>query len=163
MSTRGDLALRPFTVDAAEIVSSWATTPDEVAFWCSMTEAPVPPDVIAGWSRQSDVRSYLLCDADGPVAYGELWIDDEEREVELARIIVDPRQRGRHLGRTLTQRLADQAHRLHPTVFLRVRPANDAALACYNAAGFTRVDPDTEREWNHGQPTPYVWMIRKHA
>ena len=152
------VAFQAFTAEAAAVVSTWAATPDEVVSWCSRTEAPVPPDVIAGWSGQPGVRAYLLLDAGRPVAYGELWIDDEEEEVELARLVVDPERRGQHLGRALARRLTREARRAYPTVFLRLVPGNAAALRCYSGAGFARVDPVTERAWNENQPTPYVWM-----
>jgi ribosomal protein S18 acetylase RimI-like enzyme len=150
--------LEPSTVDVAGLVSSWAPTREEVRAWCSRDEAPVPPEVVAGWAEQPDVQAYLLVSDGEPVGYGELWVDDEEREVELARIIVDPARRGHGLGRELARLLADAAAPLYPDVFLRVAPGNEAALACYRAAGFTRLDPDTEAEWNQGQPTPYLWM-----
>jgi ribosomal protein S18 acetylase RimI-like enzyme len=118
----------------------------------------VPPGVIVRWSEQPDVRSYLLVEGGQPVAYGELWIDDDEAEVELARIVVDPRRRGQHLGRALARLLAEEAAGSYPDVFLRLVPGNTAALRSYSAAGFTRVDPEVERDWNRGQPVAYLWM-----
>jgi ribosomal protein S18 acetylase RimI-like enzyme len=159
--TRTEPTLLPFSTDAAGQVAAWATTPAEVTAWCSRTEAPVPAEIVAGWSQQPDVRAYLLLADDAPVGYGELWIDDDEAEVELAHLIVAPGLRGRHLGRALARLLAAEAHRAHPTVFLRLHPGNDAALACYRAAGFTRLDPDTERDWNQAQPTSYLWLAHR--
>jgi ribosomal-protein-alanine N-acetyltransferase len=151
----------PFAPDRAVVVSAWATTDAEVRAWCSRPAAPVPPGVIVGWSAPSDVRAYLMVDADAtPLAYGELWIDDEEREVELARIIVDPAHRGRGLGRRFVTELAALARQIHPTTIMRVQPGNDAAVACYRGAGFHRLAPETERDWNQGQPTAYLWMVR---
>ncbi len=150
--------LRAFTADDAALVSTWATDPDEVAAWCSRADAPVPLDVIVGWSREPDVRSWMLV-ADGtPVGYGEIWVDDEEKEVELARLIVAPQARRRGWGRELTRLLVAEARRTYPDVFLRVVPDNTAAIDCYRAAGFTRLDPATEEQWNREQPRPYVWM-----
>lgn len=152
----------PFTAGAATVVSSWAATADEVTAWCSRPEAPVPPDVIIGWSTPSDVHAYLMAGTDAtPVAYGELWIDDDEHEVELARIIVDPAHRGRGTGRRLVTDLTAIARTFHPSVIMRVRPGNDAAVACYRAAGFHRLDPQTERRWNRDQPTAYLWMAHR--
>lgn len=144
---------------AASAVSSWATTDDEVTAWCSRTGAPVPPDVIVEWGTAPDVHAYLLIDAEDPVAYGELWVDDDEHEVELARIIVAPAHRGRGLGRRFVTELTTMAKRFHPSVIMRVRPGNDAAVACYTAAGFQRLDPSAELEWNEGQPVAYLWMV----
>jgi len=152
------IAVVPFVADRAAVVSSWATTPDEVLAWCSRSEVPVPPEVVVDWSSASDVHAYLLVDDGSVVAYGELWVDDDETEVELARLIVDPARRGRGLGRRLVTELAGRARDIHPNVFLRVRPGNDAAVACYRAAGFQRLGPDVEQQWNQGQPVAYLWM-----
>ena len=41
---------------------------------------------------------------------------------------------------------------------MRVNPGNHTALRCYLSAGFRRVDPATEADWNTGQPTAYQWL-----
>jgi ribosomal protein S18 acetylase RimI-like enzyme len=154
--------LAPFDAAHAPLVSSWAPTASEVRSWCALAEAPVPPETVAGWSTAEDVEAFLLLDGEGPVAYGELWLDEEESEVELARLLVAPERRGQGVGRTLTSLLAGAARADHPgleTVCLRVRPENTAGHRAYEAAGFRFVDPVTEAEWNQGQPTPYRWMV----
>ncbi|HEX2322065.1 MAG TPA: GNAT family N-acetyltransferase [Streptosporangiaceae bacterium] len=93
------------------------------------------------------------------VAYGELWVDDGEAEVELARLIVDPGERGQGLGKYLATRLARLARFRRPRVLLRVHPGNTAALRCYAAAGFDPVGLDQAAAWNTGQPIDYVWLI----
>jgi ribosomal protein S18 acetylase RimI-like enzyme len=92
------------------------------------------------------------------VGYGEVWTDGEEREAELARLIVDPDRRDRGLGRTLVGLLLERARLAYPDVFLRVHPANAAALRCYAAAGLRRVPPADEAAFNAGQPVSYVWL-----
>jgi ribosomal protein S18 acetylase RimI-like enzyme len=154
------MELRPFDPVHAPTVASWARTDDEARAWCARDRAPVPPEAVLSWSREDGVAAYLLHDEDGPVAYGELWVDDDDREVELARLIVDPKRRSRGVGRRLAVSLAEAARRSHPRVFLRVRPENAAALRCYSAAGFRRVSAATEEAWNRGQPAVYVWMER---
>ncbi|MBV1849308.1 GNAT family N-acetyltransferase [Catellatospora tritici] len=153
-----ELSVTAFRDVAAALVSGWATTPGEVAAWCSRDQAPVPPEVIASWATEPDVRAYLLVDGDVPVGYGELWVDDEEDEVELARLLIDPARRNQGLGRELVRSLTGLARELHPTVFLRLVPGNDAALACYLGAGFVRVPAEQEQEWNAIQPRPYLWL-----
>ena len=151
-----------FGAARATLVSSWAPTPAEVLSWCARPEAPVPREVVAGWSAAEDVEAYLLLSGGSPVAYGELWLDDEEGEVELARLIVARDRRGQGVGRTLTRLLATAARQHFPdldTVCLRVLPENDAGHRAYEAAGFAFVDPDTEATWNQGQPTQYRWMV----
>jgi ribosomal-protein-alanine N-acetyltransferase len=154
------LQLQPFHSAAAEQISTWARSRAEVLAWCSRAEAPVPAAVIAGWSEPADIDAYLLVDDDGEhVAYGELWIDDDEHEVELARLIVAPALRGRGVGRRLVAMLTELALRRHPFVALRVHPGNEAARRCYAAAGFERATAREEDEWNHGQPVAFVWMV----
>jgi ribosomal protein S18 acetylase RimI-like enzyme len=88
-----------------------------------------------------------------------VWEDAEQREAELARIIVDPGRRGRGAGRALTRLLAERASALgYDDVWLRVLPENHAALACYVAAGMRHADPALERSFNLGQRREYRWM-----
>ena len=92
------------------------------------------------------------------IAYGELWIDPDEKEVELARIIVAPSERGRGLGRLLVKQLASLATDHYSDVFMRVHPDNAAALHAYGSAGFRRVATAQEDAWNEIQPVRYVWL-----
>ena len=89
------MPLQPFDVARAELVASWAVGDEVVRSWCAVEGDRVPADVVAGWSEAEDVEAYLLTDDDGePHAYGELWLDDEEGEVELARLLVALAERG---------------------------------------------------------------------
>ena len=155
------MELRPFHAGAAPRVSSWATSADEVWAWCSRRDVPVPVQVIIDWSSAADVEAYTLVDGDEIVAYGELWLDDEETEVELARLIVAPAHRPRGVGRQLVAALTGRAHRRQPLAVLRVLPGNTAARRCYAAAGFERVTSAEEAEWNVRQPVAYVWMVNR--
>jgi ribosomal protein S18 acetylase RimI-like enzyme len=145
------------TVWAAQ-VSTWALTSAETLAWCARPEAPVPAEVIARWGAAEDVHAYAIKDGGDLVAYGELWVDDDEGEVELARVLVAPQRRGRGVGRCLTAALAREARRIHPRVFLRVLPTNAAALRCYAAVGFRPVVPEEAAAWNEGQPAKYAWL-----
>ena len=148
--------LIPFTPAHADLVAGWSTSADEADMWCSRAEHPFPADVVAGWGEQPDVAAYLLTDGYAPVAYGEVWSDDEEDEAELARLIVAPAVRGRGVGRELTAALVARAG--YDDVFMRVRPDNAVALAAYRRAGFTDVAADLQAEWNAPQPRPYAWL-----
>jgi [ribosomal protein S18]-alanine N-acetyltransferase len=93
------------------------------------------------------------------VGYGELWTDEPEQEVELARIIVNPDYRGRGLGKRLVGLLLERPSLTGlPDAFVRVVPENGAAIACYRGAGFSPVPELERREFNRGQPVDYVWM-----
>ena len=103
------------------------------------------------------MQPFALCRDEQLVAYGELWVDDDEAEVEIARLIVDPAERAR--GRACIWRAAwALARSRYPRVFLRVHPDNIAARRCYAAAGFQPVDPCQAAEWNASQPVSYVWL-----
>ncbi len=138
------------------MVAGWPASAAETRMWCGLDE--VTAETVAGWTAQPDVVAYALEDAGELVGYGELWPDDEEAEVELARIIVAPGRRGRGVGRVLATALAGRALAHHGTVVLRVHPSNAGALRCYAGAGFSPVPPAEADEWNRGQPVPYAWL-----
>lgn len=142
------MQLVPFVPAMAAAVAAWHTPADEV------TAA-----VVERWSTTEDVTSYAVMLNAELVGYGELWLDEEEAEVELARLVVAPEHRGRGLGRWLVDELTRLARPQQPTVFLRLRPDNVAALRCYLAAGYARLSPEDELEWNKGQPVEYAWML----
>ncbi len=152
------MRLRPFPADSASVVSGWATTDEEVLMWCSHPAAPVPTDQINAWAQEDGVQPFGLYRDDRLVGYGELWVDDDEAEVELARLIVDPAERGQGLGRHMVTGLADLARSRYPRVFVRVHPDNIAAQRCYAAAGFDPVEPHQAAEWNACQPIDYIWL-----
>jgi len=152
------LRLCPFPAGSAGVVSGWATTDEEVLLWCGRAAAPVPAGQISAWAREEGVQPFGLYRGERLVAYGELWVDDDEAEVELARLIVDPAERRQGLGQSLATGLAELARSRYPQVFLRVHPDNIAARRCYAAAGFEPVEPDQATAWNAGQPVDYVWL-----
>jgi ribosomal protein S18 acetylase RimI-like enzyme len=152
------LRVRPFPAGLAGLVSGWASTADEVLMWCGHPVAPVPAGQIVAWADEDGVQPFGLYRGERLAGYGELWVDDDAAEVELARLIVDPRERGQGLGRSLVTELARRARARHPLVFLRVHPANQAAQRCYSAAGFALAGPEQTAEWNTGQPVAYRWF-----
>ena len=147
-----------FTSPHAAEVASWAATAGEALSWCSSEHHPVPVEVVASWADEPDCAAYLLVEGSTPVAYGELWVDLDEAEVELARLIVAPQHRQRGLGAALTRALLTRARDHATDVFLRVRPENAAAYRLYRRLGFRRVPPELEAEWNGRQPVAYFWM-----
>jgi ribosomal protein S18 acetylase RimI-like enzyme len=155
-----DATLIPFDADCTERVLGWITEAPEAERWAGVTEWPPTPDLLDDWHADPDVHAFLLIAPDATsVGYGEIWVDAEESEAELARLLVDPGQRNRGYGRQLVSLLTDQArHRGFDEVWLRVRSENDQAIACYRAAGFVRALAAEEEAFNVGQPWPYVWM-----
>jgi len=157
------MPLEPFDPARAALVAGWAVGDEVVRAWCAVEGDAVPSDVVASWSQADDVEAFLFAEAgDEPVAYGELWLDDEEGEVELARLLVAPDRRGRGVGRALVRALVDRARSTHPElpdVILRVRPENTPAIRSYLAAGFVDLPADEQSTWNQGQRFDYHWMV----
>ncbi|MET9318147.1 GNAT family N-acetyltransferase [Kribbella sp. NPDC003505] len=152
--------LRGFDDGYGVQVAGWALDEKEVALLSGRVVYPFPDELLASWwTVDSDIHSYLLFDGERPVGYGEVWLDDEEDEVELARIIVDPEVRGRGVGGKLVRALLGPALDAgYSEVFLRVRPENAAAIRAYHGSGFVDVPAALMQEWNDGQPVPYRWM-----
>ncbi len=52
---------------------------------------PVQAEEVVAWWEGPDVETWVMVGSDGRlVGYGELWLDAEENEVELARLIIAP-------------------------------------------------------------------------
>ena len=149
-----------FDSRAAETIAGWAGDAAASMLWCSLPA--VSRETVETWASSPSVEAFVLREADRVVAYGEVWVDADEQEVELAHLIVDPSQRGSGLGTQLVVGLVEQARRHYPMVALRVHSRNDVAIRCYAAAGFERVSAAEEAEWNVAQPVDYVWMTHRH-
>lgn len=158
-TTEGLVLRRPIVSEAA-IIGGWSQSAAETKRWCSSAEHPMSSARVSSWWEPADVEAYTAVDAAGDlVAYGELWLDPREDEVELARLIVAPTIRGQGVGRRLVSALVQRARLTGlSTVILRVSRGNPAAVRCYRASGFRRLNPDRNAEWNKGQSAPYIWM-----
>jgi [ribosomal protein S18]-alanine N-acetyltransferase len=152
--------LRPFDSAYTALVAGWASTAQEVSLLTGRDEYPFPADVLTSWRAiADDIQAYLYFDGETPVAYGELWLDDEEDEVELARLIVDPDLRGKGIGTDFVRALLEPAVGTgYADIFLRVRPDNTRALRTYLRAGFEPVADELAAEWNRPQPIDYAWL-----
>ena len=152
--------LREFRESDAREVARWPASMEEVRRWAGSGPGwPVDVSVFGRWHADPDVGPYVMYDGAEPVGYGEVWLDEPEQEVELARIIVSPDHRGHGLGQRLVRLLLEQASLAElPDAFVRVVPENGAALACYRGAGFSPVSEEEHEQFNRGQPVDYVWM-----
>jgi len=151
--------LVPFAPTQAGLVASWPRSAEEVVMWCGKQEFPLPVETVDAWQHSEEVRAYLLIADDVPIGYGELWLDAQEDEVELARIILAPAARGRGVGRALVLSLLSEAVKIGwSDIFMRVHPDNTVALRCYRGAGFVPVEAELAAQWNVPQPVEYVWL-----
>ena len=146
----GAFQLRGYRI--ADAIAGWATSEAEARAWCGRAEPAFDE-----WHADPDVRPYVLTRDGEPVAYGEIWV--EEDGVELGRLIVRPSDRGRGIGRRLVEELVARAPA--GVVYLRVLPDNAPALACYRGAGFARVAAAEEERFNRGQSHAYAWLRRR--
>jgi ribosomal protein S18 acetylase RimI-like enzyme len=154
-----EYGLEPFDPSHAATVASWAPTPWERDAWASTIEDEPDVSVFARWHADDGVHPFVLVQGDRVVGYGEVWEDPEETEAELARLIVDPRMRGRGVGRRMVELLSERARALgYDDVWVRVVPSNEPAIKAYAAAGFVRTTAENESRFNEGQPREYVWM-----
>ncbi len=157
---RSGWQLRIPTFRDAETVAGWSCSADEAQRWVSNAVHPFPAAIVTSWWDQPDVQPWLLIDPQRvPVAYGELWDDAEEDEVELARLIVDPHRRRNGVGKRLIDELLVLWGRSgRSDCFLRVAPDNVAALSLYRSVGFRDVEPTQADDWNQAQPVRYIWL-----
>ncbi|WP_433017913.1 GNAT family N-acetyltransferase [Kribbella sp. CA-294648] len=164
MTVVGDMGvsmiLRSFESEFTTLVAGWASSAQEVGLLSGRDEFPFPAELLSSWRQTTeDIKAYLFFDGQTPIGYGELWLDDEEDEVELARIIVAPELRGNGIGtafvRALLVRALDAGY---SDVFLRVRPDNEPAIRTYLRVGFQPVDQALADEWNEPQPIKYTWL-----
>ena len=154
------MELRPFESEYSAVVAGWAASAQEVSLLSGRDEFPFPADLLTSWRKVADdIKAYLFFDGETPVGYGELWLDDEEDEVELARIIVAPDLRGKGIGVDFVRALLQPALTSgYADVFLRVRPDNEPAIRTYLRVGFQPVDEALAAEWNAPQPIDYTWL-----
>ena len=148
-----------FESRSAPTVAGWAGSRHESMLWCSLPE--VTAETVEGWSCRNDVEAFVLREDGHVIAYGEIWVDADEREVELGHVIVDPERRSRGHGERLIDELIGQARRHYPLIALRVHSRNEAAIRCYARAGFEPAPDADAAAWNAGQPVDYMWMTRR--
>ena len=153
--------LIPFDTSHADKVLAWTQDARELEAWAALDARP-DASVFETWHADEDIAAFVLLDAGAPVAYGEIWREPAEREVEFARILVAPKHRRRGVGSRLLLELMERASNLDgvDTFWIRVLPGNDGAIALYAALGFEPAPADEQARLNEPQPRDYVWLRR---
>ena len=131
-----DLAVVADWIRSSELCHQWAGV--RVGF----------PIQLARFPEEIEFRiaeSWCLLESGSLVGFGQIVPKADNRQ-HLARLIVEPKSRGRGLGRQLTERLLDLALAKSPTsVSLNVFVDNLAAMNLYRSLGFCPVDrPSSE-------------------
>jgi len=144
-------------------IAGWATSLQEAHLWCGHKDTSMPrSSIFETWHVDPDIHPHVLLQDHQPIAYGETWVDREEDEIELARLIVKPSERGRGVGRQLVLELVQSCSPFGiAQIYMRVVPENVPAISCYLHAGFTRVPESEEYQFNENQPIKYVWLQLK--
>ena len=142
--------LGEFHTHHAARIAGWVDSVEQARAWCGHAGPSLPDaSLFESWHRARDVHPHVLTESGELIAYGEIWVDRDECEIELARLIVRPDLRGRGVGRRLVGELLHRALSFGlPHAFVRVQPSNAAAIACY------------EQRFNREQPVEYVWLRR---
>ncbi len=146
--------LRPFESRFAPIVASWVGSPAELHQLSPSTPAPLTPDKVLEWNR-SGGESFVFFsnDLNEPVGYGELNpVQNKPAWFWLGHVIVRKDQRGSGLGRSFVMALARFAFekRSAKRLALIVHPSNEAAVRCYESAGFAVAGEEVHRIGNSG-------------
>lgn len=146
--------------EQASEIAGWVQDKEEARNWAGSGKGfPVGEDVVLGWQEDLDVHGFVGGKEGELVAYGEVWVDRDEGEIELARIIVKPKVRGKGVGRAFVLELVNRAAGFGlPDLILRVVPGNLGAIRCYRGAGFEEFPAAERDDFNKGQPVEYVWL-----
>ncbi len=156
-----------FQAQWAALVASWVRDSQEAYWLAPKTPPPVTAGAVLGWRVPGhEPFAMTVPGAATPAGYGELnRLADLHRQYWIGHVVVDPAQRGRGHGMHLTRLLLREAfeQRGAQRVTLVVFPENQAALACYRAAGFH----DDGEEWHtfpaYGARVRLLRLARTHV
>ena len=136
-------------------IAAWATSDQDLRWLAPGTVPPLTGEKITAWKKAGG--SSLVgfeAHAKFPVAYGELNpMRSEADHFWIGHVVVDPRSRGRGVGRLFVRKLLEEAfYQQHACrVSLVVFPENRAAMHCYRRCGF-RIVGDERHQFLPGGP-----------
>ncbi len=137
------LRLGPFDRRCADVIARWADTPERLRLLAPGTDSPLTAEKVVGWVRPNGHALTLVRGGESrPIGYGELNPMRVERDhFWVGHVVLDPRERGRGLGRSFVRGLVSHgfdrlgAKKLSLIVF----PENAPAIRCYRGVGFVQV------------------------
>ena len=135
-----------FENDLAGIIS-WIPDADECKLWAGPSvRFPLSVDSLKAQIVYTPENSFCLEKEGQVIAFGQL-IKKGEQRLHLARIIVDPSERGKGCGRILCRQLIAKASGLQCRwVTLNVYKNNAAAMKLYKRLGFEEKQPPAEEK-----------------
>lgn len=134
------------------IIATWLQNESDCLFATGKNN--YSSDMYQSWYEAHDQFGYFLMEDNQVLAYGEIWVDDEEKDLELAHLIVHPSYRNEGIGKQLVQMLQKECRVYpYPWIFLRIDPENIRAQSCYKGAGFTE-DSSLRTTFN----SKWIWM-----
>lgn len=144
------LRIRPYLPCDGDAIVPWAETPFEFKQWSGTRYDHYPitgDDMNAYYGDNPDMWPFTAFDDEGPVGHFIVMYEDEEqKEVEIGFVIVDPKKRGEGRGAEIMRMAARFAFEFlgAEKAGLKVFDNNEQARRCYEAVGFRVVPQDPE-------------------
>jgi ribosomal protein S18 acetylase RimI-like enzyme len=131
------------------LVAAWVTSEQDLLWLAPGTQGPLTGDKITAWKKVGGASLVgFEAHAKSPVVYGELNpMRSEADHFWIGHVVVDPRSRGRGIGRLFVRKLLEEAFTKQQArrVSLVVFPENRAAVSCYRRCGFCVVGDERHR------------------
>lgn len=146
------LRLRPYKSSDAETIVQWLGEEREFRLWCAdrYDHYPISPvDMDACYQTQEEIYPMTAVEEGNILGHLTLrYVEQEQREVRLGFVIVDPAKRGKGRGRELVQLAARYAMLFlgAEKISLVAFEENVRAYTCYLAAGFKDVIEEPPKE-----------------
>ncbi|MGD6957218.1 GNAT family N-acetyltransferase [Rossellomorea aquimaris] len=134
------------------VIKGWLNEPKDCKY---VTGRQVySSDMFNSWYEAHDQFGYIFEEGSKCIAYGEIWIDEEEKDIELAHIVVHPSLRNKGLGKRFIKELLEEC-KIYPFewVYMRIEPGNVQAIQCYKGVGF-KEDPDLRSSFD----SRWIWL-----
>ncbi|MCA1060326.1 GNAT family N-acetyltransferase [Rossellomorea aquimaris] len=147
--------IRKATPEDEPVLKEWLNNPED----CLLVTGrqPYSSDMFHSWYEEPDQFGYMLEEDSKSVAYGEIWVDEEEEDLELAHLVVEPSLRNKGLGKQLIKALLEKCKDYpYEWVYMRIEPLNKQAIQCYKGVGFVE-EPSLRSSFN----SRWIWMRKK--
>ncbi|MGM0834696.1 MAG: GNAT family N-acetyltransferase [Bacillota bacterium] len=136
-------------------IKGWLKNPQDCEYVTGIRD--YSSDMFYSWYESHDQFGYIFEGDSKNVAYGEIWVDEEEEDIELAHIIVDTSFRNKGIGKRFIQELLEKCKAYpYDWVYMRIEPRNAQAIKCYKGVGFVE-DPSLRSAFN----SRWIWMKKR--